>query len=238
MYKFFVNKSQLESEKVNVLGDDINHIKNVLRLKIDETVLICVKEMEQSFECKLTKIDEDLVQASIIGKIEEKTEPNIEIHLFQGLPKFEKMELIIEKTTELGVHEITPIEMKRCVVKLDEKSKIAEVAAKQSKRDIIPTINNIINIKNIFPILQKYDIVLVAYENEKNNTLKCELKKIKKDKNSKIAVIIGPEGGIDESEISLLNSNNTKVVTLGKRILRTETAPISMISNIVYEFED
>ena len=138
--------------------------------------------------------------------------------------------------------------MKRCVVKLDEKTKpkkisrwqkISEVASKQSGRDIIPKINNVINIKNICNIISKYDIVLLAYENENINTLKNEITKIKNLKqNLKIGIIIGPEGGIEKEEVEILKEAGAKVITLGKRILRTETVALVLISIIMYELEN
>ena len=169
------------------------------------------------------------------------------LSIFQGLPKADKMELVIQKSVELGVYDITPLKMKRCVVKLKEKDekkkierwqKISEVAAKQSGRDIIPSINKMKNVNEICSEFDKYDLVLVAYENEKENTLKSELKKIKKELDSlKIAIIIGPEGGIDENEIQTFKSNGAKIITLGKRILRTETVALNVASIIMYELE-
>ena len=147
-----------------------------------------------------------------------------------------------------GASEITPVEMKRCVVKLDEKSKakkisrwqkISEVSAKQCGRDVIPKINDVINIKSICNIISKYDIVLLAYENEELNTLKNELTKVKNiSKNLKIGIIIGPEGGIEKEEVDYLKENGAKVITLGKRILRTETVAFVLISIIMYELEN
>ena len=136
--------------------------------------------------------------------------------------------------------------MKRCVAKIDEKSKqkkflrwqkISEAAAKQSGRDIIPKINYTINIENICKTISEYDIVLVAYENEKINTLKDELTKVKAKNNLKIGIIIGPEGGLEQEEVELLKRNGAKVVTLGKRILRTETVALVLIGIIMYELE-
>ena len=159
------------------------------------------------------------------------------------------MELIIQKSVELGVHDITPIEMKRCVVNLQEKDKkkkqerwqkISEVAAKQCMRDSIPKINGIISIKELENQIDQYDVVLVAYENERENTLKNELEKIKnqnKERN-KIAIVIGPEGGIEEKEVESLKDKGCKIITLGKRILRTETVALNMISIIMYELEN
>lgn len=170
---------------------------------------------------------------------------NIDITIYQGLPKADKMELIIQKTTEIGVKKIVPVAMERSIVKLNEKDakkkierwqKIAEVAAKQSKRDIIPKIQNIIKISDLCNEIKEYDLFLVAYENEEKITLKQILKQNKETK--KIGVLVGPEGGIDNKEIEKLLQNGAKVVSLGKRILRTETAPITIVSNLVYEFEN
>lgn len=247
MYKFFVKENQIRNNVIEIKGNDVNHIKNVLRLRKDDEIIVCNTDEEKSYNCKIIKIEEDTIQAIINGEIENSIESNVKIHLFQGLPKFEKMELIIEKCIELGVSKITPVEMKRCVVKLDEKNKIkkverwnkiAEVAAKQSKRDIIPKVCNVTKLNNIFKIVNEYDIVLLAYENEENNTLKNELKKINMGEDEiKIGIIIGPEGGIDSEELKEMENNNIKIITLGKRILRTETAPIAMVANIMYEFE-
>lgn len=246
MYKFFVNSEQIDNNEIKIIGEDVNHIKNVLRLKLDENICICNKETSKSFNCKIVSLDKDIVKCQKLEEIFETTEAKTYIHIFQGIPKGDKLEFIIEKCTELGVKEITPVIMKRTIVKIDEKdkqkkltrwNKIAEVAAKQSGRDEILKVNQIINFKNIFEIIKEYDIVLIAYENEKKNTLKNILNKVKTQKQPlKIAVLIGPEGGIDEEEIEQLRGY--KIITLGKRILRTETAPLVIASNILYELED
>lgn len=247
MYKFFINEEQIEEDEIRIIGEDVNHIKNVLRLTIGENICICNKETSKSFMCKILSFDNSEVKCEVLEEILKTTEPNTYIHIFQGLPKSDKFEWIIEKCTEIGVKEITPVFMKRTIVKLDEKDrnkklsrwqKVAEVASKQSKRDCILSVNPIINFQNIFEKLKDYDILLVAYENEKENALKTVISKLKKRENIKIAVIIGPEGGIDETEINLCKENNFIPVTLGKRILRTETAPIVIASNILYELED
>ena len=247
MYKFFVEDKQIKESIVNIIGEDVNHIKNVLRLEVEEEICICNKETSISFLCKIIELSNDLIICEIIEEIKYTTESNIYIHIFQGLPKSDKFEFIIEKCTEIGVKEITPVSMKRSIVKLEEKDKvkklnrwqkIAEVAAKQSKRDCILKVNNVINFQNIFENVKDYDILLVAYENEKDNTLKEVLKKYKNKENIKIAVIIGPEGGMDESEINICKDNKFISITLGKRILRTETAPLVVSSNILYELED
>lgn len=245
MYKFFVTENQIDGNIIKIVEEDVNHIKNVLRLGVNEEIYICDITNSINYLCKIIELDSKSVKVEILDKLETNSEPRIYLHIFQGLPKQEKMETIIQKTTEIGVCEITPLIMNRCIVKLDDKTcvkkverwqKIAEVAAKQSKRDRIPVINLPINIKNLYENIIDYDIVLVAYENEKNLSIKKVLKELEKRKKEiKIAVIVGPEGGIDEKEIDLLKNIGVKPITLGKRILRTETAPIVLTSVIMYE---
>lgn len=246
MPKFFVKSNQINKNEITIKGTDVNHIVNVLRLKINDEIHICNEETGDNYNTKIEELNKEIVKCNIIEKLQSNAEASVYINILQGLPKAEKMEFIIQKCTELGVKEITPVEMERCIVKLDNKTankkqerwqKIAEVAAKQSGRDIIPKINNVINIKNICNILENYDIVLVPYENEKNITLKEILKELPK-KELKIAIIIGPEGGFDEKEIKSLEQNNYKIVTLGNRILRTETVAMAMTSVILYELAD
>lgn len=248
MPKFFVNEEQINENKIQIIGSDVNHIKNVLREKIGNKITICNTSTTQDYICEITKIQEESIHCNIIGKLETNVETNIKVTIFQGLPKSDKMELVIQKSVELGVYDITPVEMKRCVVKLNEKDKIkkiqrwqkiSEVAAKQCGRGIIPKINDVVNIKNICNLCKEYDIVLLAYENEKENTIKQELENIKEINKDelKIAVIIGPEGGIDNSETKQLSEAGAKIITLGKRILRTETVALNVLSIIMYELE-
>lgn len=249
MPKFFVKEEQIANNRITINGQDVNHIRNVLRLKPGDNIEICNLNEQETYICEITKIGDKEITSKILEKQEIKKESNLSITLFQGLPKAEKMELIIQKTTELGIKEIVPVQMKRSIIKLDEKSsvkkierwkKIAEVAAKQSGRDNITKINNILNLNSICKLVQEYDIVLVAYEKESKNLLKQEIEKIKQiiKKNKKIAVIIGPEGGLDETEIKKLTEFGAKTISLGKRILRTETAPIVITSILMYELED
>ena len=193
MPKFFVKQEQIKENNIIIQGQDVNHIKKVLRAKIGDELQICNSQTGDNFLCNIKDIKNENILCQIKQEIKEKVESNIEITIFQGLPKADKMEYIIQKSVELGVYDITPVEMKRCVVKLNEKDKnkkierwqkISEVAAKQCGRDIIPQIKNIINIKNLCNLIEKYDIVLVAYENEKERTLKEQLKEIKEKMNS------------------------------------------------------
>lgn len=249
MPKFFVKNNQINQKEIKITGEDIKHIKNVLRKKIGDQITIGNKDTLNEYLCKITKIEEESIECRIIEKIESNVESNVQVTIMQGLPKADKMELIIQKSVELGVFDITPIEMKRCVVKLDEKDKakkiqrwqkISEVASKQCGRNRIPKINNITNVKNICNLFKEYDIVLVAYEKEDNKKLKYEIEKLKQETKSdlKIAILIGPEGGIEESEIEQLKKSGAKTITLGKRILRTETVALNVLSVMMYELEE
>lgn len=255
MPKFFVDSEQVDNGEIIIIGDDVNHIKNVLRMKIGDTFQVCDNKKSENFLVKISKYDNENIICNILEEYEDNSESNVKVHIFQGLPKADKMELIIQKSVELGVNRITPVEMKRCVVKLDGKDKIkkvdrwqkiAEVAAKQSGRDIIPEICSVENISQISESFGEYDLVLLCYENEKEVLLKDVLKSdeiIAKSKgcneknNFKIAIIIGPEGGIDISEVEYMSKKGAKVISLGNRILRTETVAISLLSIIMYEFE-
>ncbi|MGN1299243.1 MAG: 16S rRNA (uracil(1498)-N(3))-methyltransferase [Candidatus Scatovivens sp.] len=245
MKKFFVKKEQINNNIIEINGEDINHIKNVLRL--EENTLIQISDGNQNYISKISKIEKDKVICEIIEKSENENESSVQIDIFQGLPKSDKMEYIIQKCTELGVKNFIPVQCKRSVVKLSGKDeekkilrwqKIAEGASKQSGRDIVPKVSSIININNVCNNIKEYDIVLVAYELEKNNSLKKELEKIKLNKEIKIGILIGPEGGLEEEEINLLKKNNARIITLGNRILRTETVALVISSIIMYEFNE
>lgn len=248
MSKFFIKNENREEEKIRIIGTDVNHIKNVLRLKVEDEIQVCNQETMENFICEIEEINKEFVQTKIVKKMKSLSEGNVELHIFQGLPKADKMELIIQKGTELGVSQIIPVAFQRSIVKLSGKDeskkiqrwqKIAEVAAKQSGRDFIPEIKEVIEVKNICDLVQEYDIILLAYEEEKENTLKNELLKIKGTReNFKIAVVIGPEGGIAKEEVVLLKNAGAEVVSLGRRILRTETVALAVASIVMYELED
>lgn len=249
MQKIFIEEQNWNKESgiIKITGEEVNHIKNVLRCKKADKIEIKIIEGTSKFLCEIETIEREEVTCKIIEEIQSKNESEIYFHIIQGIPKADKMELIIEKGTELGVKEFTPLFLKRCIVKIlpkeEEKKiirwqKIAETAAKQSKRDLIPKVNKVYNIKNIFDLLKEYDIVIVAYEDERNISLKEELKNIKNINNAKIALIIGPEGGIEKEEVDVLKNMGAKVASLGNRILRTETVGIALASVIMYELGD
>ena len=249
MPKFFVRDEQVENNTIKVEGPDVNHIRNVLRKKVGDEIIICNSDREKNYLCGIEKIEKETIECKIVRELED-FKSNVKVTIMQGIPKKDKMELVIQKSVELGCFDIQPVEMERCVVKLQEKDKnkkqerwqkISEVAAKQCDRDFIPKVNNIMKLKDICKILPEYDIVILAYEKEEKTTLKEALKKIKEkygEKEVKIAVIIGPEGGIDLKEVEMIKENdNVITVTLGKRILRTETVALNVLSIIMYELE-
>lgn len=247
MPKFFVKSNQIENDIIYITGNDFKHISSVLRLKPKDNIHIGNMETGENYLCEILNFENEQITTRIIEKLKEKKEMPVEIHILQGLPKSGKMELIIQKNVELGVSKIIPIQMDRCVVKLNSKdeikknerwNKIAEAAAKQCERDIVPTVEMPIKTDEIEKIKNEYDVIIIAYENEKTETLKNILTELKEKKQAiKIGVLIGPEGGISEREISMLNAPNIKKVTIGKRILRTETASLAISSMIMYEFE-
>lgn len=246
MPRFFIKENQIQNNKITIIGEDVNHIKNVIRKQIGDIIEICNQDNEKSYKCEIEKIEEKQITTKIIEELKAQ-ESNIKVDIFQGLPKAEKMELIIQKSVELGANAIIPVNMKRCVVKLDSKSeekkierwqKISESAAKQCGRNNIPEVKHLVNIKDICNKIKDYDTMIVAYENEKENTLKQELTKLKnKQKNLKIGIVIGPEGGLEENDVKLLKESGAKIITLGHRILRTETVALNMLSIIMYELE-
>ena len=248
MPKFFVTNQNIKSNEIVILGEDVNHIKNVLRKKMEDKITVCNADTSIDYLCKIKELGENQIKCNIVEELKDNSESNVKVTILQGIPKADKMELVIQKSVELGGYDITPVEMKRCVVKLKEQDKrkklerwqkIAEVAAKQSGRNRIPKINDIVSVKNICNLCQEYDIVIVAYESEKENKLRYELEKLKEKQTThlKIAILIGPEGGIDASEIALLKESGAKIVTLGNRILRTETVALNILSIIMYELE-
>ena len=246
MSKFFIEANQMQENKITLLGEDVNHIANVLRKKVGDEINICNISTSENFLCQIEEINKDFITCKKQKALQTNTESNTEVTIFQGLPKAEKMELIIQKCTELGAKYFVPVQMERCVVKLDNKSqtkkierwnKIAETAAKQSGRNFIPKVENLINLQNLLNLIQKYDIVLLAYENENKTTLKQVLRNLPNNKNLKIGIIIGPEGGLTKEEVETLEKAGAKTITLGKRILRTETAGFAMTAAIMYELE-
>ena len=249
MYHFFVDSSQItpDCKRVEITDSDYNHIAHVLRMKVGEQFSVSVREEEEGRE--LFYEIEEITDSAVIGKLcfieEVGNELPSKIYLFQGLPKVDKMELIIQKAVELGAFEIVPMSTKRCIVKLDEKKAeskvkrwqaIAEAAAKQSKRAIIPNVHMPMTMKEAVQYAKDMDVKLIPYEMAEHiDETKKIIEAIRPGQS--IAVFIGPEGGFSEQEIDLCNENGIKPITLGKRILRTETAGFTIISWLMYHLE-
>lgn len=236
MHNFFVNENQKQNNRFFINGTDFNHIKNVLRMSIGDTFL--VSENGVSNLCEIESFESDTVVVKILQENFNDTSLPIKIYLFQGLPKGDKMELIIQKCVELGVYEIVPVQMSRSVVKIEEKKKkskrerwqaISESAAKQSKCNKIPEISEILTYKQALEKAKDLDVLLVPYESKNGmEDTKNALNEIKSGMS--VGILIGPEGGFDEKEIENALEMGGKVISLGKRILRTETAAITSVS--------
>lgn len=244
MYQFFVEPEQVAEEIIRIIGADVNHIRNVLRMKSGEKIRISDKS-GNSFFCHIDKIEEQQVIAVIDEKDDLGTELPNQITLFQGLPKSDKMELIIQKAVELGAKKIVPVEMKNCVVKLDAKKAqskcsrwqaISESAAKQSKRTVIPEVTLPMAWKEALKEAEALDVVLVPYENERGMDATREVIRGIRPGQS-IGIMIGPEGGFADIEIGNLPEKMHRI-SLGRRILRTETAGLATLSMLIYELDE
>lgn len=244
MHHFFVDTAQIDDTYVTIIGSDVNHIKNVLRMKPGEEILVS-NGVDKDYYCAIESFQEEVVKAKILNEDYAGSEPVCEFYLFQCLPKGDKMELIIQKAVELGVKEVVPVSSKRSIVKLDSKkaesklkrwNAISESAAKQSRRVIIPKVNSVMTFKEAMEYSKSMDISLIPYENYKDMTETREI--IEKIVPSmKVGIFIGPEGGFDQKEIQLAMDNNIHRISLGKRILRTETAGMTILSVLMFKME-
>lgn len=235
MFNFFIEEGNRHNNRYLITGADYNHIKNVLRMKTGDEFL--VSENNVSNLCRIESFEGESVIAEIIEESFQDTSLPVRIYLFQGLPKSDKLELIIQKAVELGVDEIIPVEMNRCVVKLDDKKKkskverwqnIAESAAKQSKRTSIPVVNNVMSYKQALEKASELDVFMVPYEckDGMESTVNA-LSKIRRGMS--VGILIGPEGGFELNEIDSAKEWGGIPISLGKRILRTETAAITAV---------
>ena len=245
MYQFFVEPHQIQDKTVRIEGSDVNHIKNVLRMKVGEELSVSNGLDGKEYRCGIVSMDEMSILCELRFVKEDGVELPSQVYLFQGLPKADKMELIIQKAVELGVHAVVPVAAKRCVVKLDDKKAkskitrwqgIAEAAAKQSKRRIVPEVTEVLSFKEALKYVEDFEIKLIPYE------LAEDMSKTKEIINSlqpgqRVAIFIGPEGGFEESEVQLAMEMGVEPITLGKRILRTETAGFTVLSWIMYQLE-
>lgn len=244
MHHFFAEPSQIADGKVTIIGADVNHMKNVLRMKPGERVEISDGDGLR-YICVLETFADECVYLRIEDVEADAAELSSKIYLFQGLPKSDKMELIIQKAVELGAFEVIPVVTKRAVVKLDEKkaakkvqrwNAIAEGAAKQSGRSIVPAVHEVLSYSDALKYAQQMDVRLIPYE--KTSGMEVTRQAVKTiQPGQSVAIFIGPEGGFEETEVEQAKAAGSLPISLGKRILRTETAGLAVLSVLMYHLE-
>ena len=244
MPKFFIKKEDIKENKVIISGQDATHIAKVLRTEVGETLTLC-DGCGTDFFAEVTAVSKEEVALKIKETLPCTAEPKISVTLFQGIPKQGKMDYIIEKCTELGISRIVPVSAKRSVVKIEDKKseakklerwrKIAAESVKQCGRGTIPEVTDVLTFSQAIEFSKSLDLTIAAYECERDTSIKSALA----DKTPKsVGVFIGPEGGLDDKEVELLKDANIKTVTLGTRILRTETAGHTVLTAIMYEYNE
>ena len=244
MHRFFIQHSQIQGSRLYVEGPDVNHIKNVLRMKPGDQVMVSDGE-DMQYLCALESFTDGLVWFEIVDTWKENRELSSKLYLFQGLPKSDKMELIIQKATELGVYEVVPVVTGRTVVRLDEKkaqkktarwNAIAESAAKQSGRSRIPRVREAMTFSEALAFAGELDVLLIPYEKaEGMEATRQVIEGIRPGQS--VGIFIGPEGGFEEAEVEQAMECGAAPVTLGRRILRTETAGFVVLSMLLYHLE-
>ena len=245
MHQFFVEPGQIQDGKIIITGGDVNHIRNVLRMKPGEEIAVSNGIDGREYRCGIETFTENEVICSLRFIKEDAVELPARIYLFQGLPKADKMELIVQKAVELGVYEVIPVTVRRCVVKLDGKKAagkvgrwqgIAEAAAKQSKRGIIPQVHSVMGMREAVEYASGMEVKLIPYELAEDMRRTREVIEAV-GPGADIAVFIGPEGGFEPGEIQMALEAGIEPVTLGRRILRTETAGLTVLSWLMYHLE-
>ena len=244
MYRFYIEPSQIQGDSIEIIGEDVNHIKNVLRMKNGEKFILC-DGAGTDYLCEFSGSKERNLVATVLEEKKSDTELPVRLVLYQGLPKKDKMELIIQKAVELGAAEIVPVVTKRTIVKTEggkEEKKltrwqaIAESAAKQSGRGVIPTVAPIQTWKEALASMENLDYNVILYENAEGMTPTAECLKVAGQKGS-IGIFVGPEGGFTEDEVAQCKEHGAESLSLGKRILRTETAGLAMLSMLMLSIE-
>ena len=245
MHKFFTPAHMFSDTHAKITGEDVKHIYKVLRVKPGEKVVVNNLESEE-FLGEVEEVNKQEVSIKILEKLDVNNESNLNITLFQGMPKAAKMDLIVQKCVELGVSEIIPtitdrvdVKLKGEFKKLDRLNKIALEACKQSKRTVIPQVLEPMDFKGVLEKIDELDLMVIPYENATGYGIGAMVNSIEdKDSIKNVGIMVGPEGGFEESEIEALKEKGAHIVTLGPRILRTETAGFTCISLIQYELGD
>lgn len=245
MDRFFVEKKNIDSinNTCVIEGEDVKHISKVLRARVGEKIEVCDNDNNE-YICEITNIEKNEVSLYILNKVDIKRESDLKIRVYQGLPKGPKMEMILQKLTEVGVDEIILVETNRTVVKVDDKKedkkferweRIIHEAAKQSKRGKMPVLRGILSFEEALEDMKNNDMNIAPYENEKTKSIKQAVRGL--DINT-IGIFVGPEGGFEEYEIEKVENIGGQSVSLGPRILRTETASLVASSIVLYELSD
>ena len=246
MYQFFVEPSQIQGTRVVITGEDVNHIKNVLRMKKGQELSVSNGVDGKEYRCGIEEILEDEIVCTLRFVKEDGAELPSRVYLFQGLPKADKMELIVQKAVELGAFAVIPVSCKRAVVKLDERKaagkiarwqKIAQAAAKQSRRAVVPQVGEVMTMSQAIAFSRRCKVRLIPYELAEGMERTRQLIEGLRP-GEDVAVFIGPEGGFELEEVEAAALDGISPVTLGKRILRTETAGMAVLSLIMYQLED
>ena len=241
MHRFFIEPHAVCGNEAVLIGEDVQHIAKVLRLRAGDEVTLC-DGAKTEYTARIDSVEKERITLQILETAASKTESAVEITLYQGLPKAGKLETIIQKCVELGIGKVIPFDAERSVVKLSEKDfakkqpryqRVAYEAAKQSRRGIIPEVGGLVKLAK--EDYSGYDLILLAYEEERGTTLKQALRA--KADAKRIALIVGPEGGFAPEEADMLIQRGAVSVSLGPRILRTETAGMAMLAMTVYELE-
>lgn len=245
MYRFYVSQSQIGEKEITIWDSDVNHIKNVLRLEKGDWLVACDGE-GKDYICRIKELSGTQVILSIEKTQESGTELDTRITLFQGIPKKEKMEFIIQKAVELGVYEIVPVMMKRCVVKLSDEKKIqkkqerwqaiAEAAAKQCDRGIIPVVHAPVTMEEAFDMAGSLEYNMIPYELQ-DGIQDSRAIVAEACSKSSLGIFIGPEGGLEKEEVGQAIGIGAHPMTLGKRILRTETAGMALLSILMFQMQ-
>lgn len=245
MPKFFVEQKQIENDRITIVGNDAAHISYALRMAKGEHICVCDGHGKE-YDCVLSEFFFDCVVASVVSARDCLNESPIRVYLYQALPKGDKLETVIQKSVECGVFEITPFESERCIVKVkaeaeekktSRRNRIAEEAAKQSGRGYVPLVLQTVSFEQAIAQASQADLALICYEDEIGTTLKQALQDGQERHIGSVSVLIGSEGGFSPNEVERAKKAGCLPISLGKRILRTETAPVFVLSNICYQFE-
>jgi 16S rRNA (uracil1498-N3)-methyltransferase len=242
--RIFIDADKIHNNIATIDGSDLNYLKNVMRLKVGDEIAV-LDNKSREFASKIISMDKNSIKAQFLAEKQPKSELKIQVTIAQGLPKNPKMDIIVQKATELGAARVIPLMTERSVIKLRDKKeiqkkverwrKIAKEAAEQSGRSVIPVIDDIKSFREIFLLCDNFDSCVMLWEMEKERTLKTFFRENKKIKN--MLILIGPEGGFSHDEASLAKTQGFPTITIGNRILRTETAAPAVLSMINYEFE-